>query len=68
MIPKKTDSLSACIPFIIIHTITFPQEIGSCFSILHSNYTIKLVNNSTATLDYMRKVRTVFCPDFLAQS
>ena len=33
----------------------------------YSNYTIKLVNNSTATLDYMRKVRTVFCPDFLAQ-
>ena len=28
---------------------------------------IKLVNNSTAALDYMRKVRTVFCPDFLAQ-
>ena len=26
------------------------------------------MNNSTATLDYMRKVRTVFCPDFLAQS
>ena len=25
------------------------------------------MNNSTATLDYMRKVRTVFCPDFLAQ-
>ena len=36
--------------------------------ILHSNYTIKLVNISTATLDYMRKVRTVFCPDFLDQS
>ena len=35
---------------------------------LYSNYTIKLVNNSTATLEYMRKVRTVFCPDFLAQS
>ena len=34
----------------------------------YSNYTIKLVNNSTATLDYMRKVRTVFCPDFLTQS
>ena len=34
---------------------------------LYSNYTIKLVNNSTATLEYMRKVRTVFCPDFLAQ-
>ena len=34
----------------------------------YSNYTIKLVNSSTATLDYMRKVRTVFCPDFLAQS
>ena len=31
-------------------------------------HTIKLVNNSTATLDYMRKVRTVFCPTFLAQS
>ena len=26
------------------------------------------MNNSTATLDYMRQVRTVFCPDFLAQS
>ncbi|MFR8524989.1 MAG: hypothetical protein ACLVCU_12090, partial [Gallintestinimicrobium sp.] len=39
-----------------------------CFSISHSNYTIKPVNNSTAALDYMRKVRTVFCPDFLAQS
>ena len=38
-----------------------------CCSISYSNYTIKLVNNSTATLDYMRKVRTVFCPDFLAQ-
>ena len=35
---------------------------------LYSNYTIKPVNNSTAALDYMRKVRTVFCPDFLAQS
>ena len=35
---------------------------------LYSNYTIKLVNNSTATLEYMRKVRTVFCPDFLTQS
>ena len=34
----------------------------------HSNYTIKLANNSTVILDYMRKVRTVFCPDFLAQS
>ena len=34
----------------------------------YSNCTIKLVNSSTATLDYMRKVRTVFCPDFLAQS
>ena len=51
-----------------IHTITFPQEIPICFSISHSNYTIKPVNNSTAALDYMRKVRTVFCPDFLAQS
>ena len=26
------------------------------------------MNNSNATLDYMRKVRTVFCPTFLAQS
>ena len=25
------------------------------------------MTNSTATLEYMRKVRTVFCPDFLAQ-
>ena len=32
------------------------------------NYTEKLVNNFTATLDCMRKVRTVFCPDFLTQS
>ena len=34
----------------------------------YSNYTIKLVNNSTVILEYMRKVRTVFCPDFLTQS
>ena len=33
----------------------------------HSNYTIKLVNNSTVILEHMRKVRTVFCLDFLAQ-
>ena len=33
----------------------------------HLNCTIKLVNNSTVILEYMRKVRTVFCPDFLAQ-
>ena len=33
-----------------------------------SDYTIKLVNSSTAALEYMRKARTVFCPDFLAQS
>ena len=26
------------------------------------------MNNSTVILEYMRKVRTVFCPDFLAQS
>ena len=45
-----------------------PLQISICFSISYSNYTIKLVNNSTATLDYMRKVRTVFCPDFLTQS
>ena len=25
------------------------------------------MNNSTAALDYMRKVRTVFCPDFLTE-
>ena len=25
------------------------------------------MTNSTATLEYMRKVRTVFCPDFLTQ-
>ena len=30
---------------------------------------IMLIDSTyTATLDYMRKVRTVFCPDFLAQS
>ena len=47
---------------------SLPPQIPICCSISYSNYTIKLVNNSTATLDYMRKVRTVFCPDFLAQS
>ena len=26
------------------------------------------MNSSTAALEYMRKARTVFCPDFLAQS
>ena len=33
----------------------------------HLNCTIKLANNSTVIWEYMRKVRTVFCPDFLAQ-
>ena len=42
-------------------------QLPICFSISYSNYTIKLVNNSTVILEYMRKVRTVFCPDFLAQ-
>ena len=32
-----------------------------------ANYTIELVNNSTAALDYMRNVRTVFCPDFFGK-
>ena len=44
-----------------------PPQILICFSILYSNYTIKLVNNSTAALDYIRKVRTIFCPDFLTE-
>ena len=44
-----------------------PPQILICCSISYLNYTIKLVNNSTAALDYMRKVRTVFCPDFLTE-
>ena len=52
------------VPYVSSFFISIPI----CCSILYSNYTIKLVNNSTATLEYMRKVRTVFCPDFLAQS
>ena len=47
---------------------TGPDKFNFVAQFSYSNYTIKLVNNSTATLDYMRKVRTVFCPDFLAQS
>ena len=46
----------------------YAYGIGLAVICSYSNYTIKLVNISTATLDYMRKVRTVFCPDFLAQS
>ena len=43
-------------------------QLPICCSISYSNYTIKLVNNSTVILEHMIKVRTVFCPDFLAQS
>ena len=56
------------IPNPIFFIVNPPLQIPICFSISYSNYTIKLVNNSTATLDCMRKVRTVFCPDFLTQS
>ena len=59
---------SIAIPNPIFFIVNPPLQIPICFSISYSNYTIKLVNNSTATLDCMRKVRTVFCPDFLAQS
>ena len=52
-------------PFFMQSHSSIKLEFVAQFS--YSNYTIKLVNNSTATLDYMRKVRTVFCPDFLAQ-
>ena len=59
---------SIAIPNPIFFIVNPPLQIPIYCSILYSNYTIKLVNNSTATLEYMRKVRTVFCPDFLAQS
>ena len=69
-IRPKTINRTAIILFVnfLLLLILSPHQITICFSILYSNYTIKLVNNSTATLDCMRKVRTVFCPDFLAQS
>ena len=54
--------------FSFLTKLRLVRPIPETSSILHSNYTIKLVNNSTAALEYMRKVRTVFCPDFLAQS
>ena len=59
---------SIAIPNPIFFIVNPPLQIQICFSISYSNYTIKLVNNSTVILEYMRKVRTVFCPDFLAQS
>ncbi|GHJ83226.1 hypothetical protein MCC02041_23620 [Faecalibacterium prausnitzii] len=59
---------SIAIPNPIFFIVNPPLQIPIYCSILYSNYTIKLVNNSTATLEYMRKARTVFCPDFLAQS
>ena len=63
-IPKSIKLLPNIIFFIMLflHSFRFVAQF------LYSNYTIKLVNNSTVILDYMRKVRTVFCPDFLAQS
>ena len=44
-----------------------PPQILTCRSIMYSNYTIKFVNNSTAALDYMRKVQTVFYQVFLTE-
>ena len=46
---------------VILHKSRFVAQLS------YLNYTIKLVSNSTAALEYRRKVRTVFCPDFLAQ-
>ena len=43
-------------------------QLPICCSLFVFKLYHKIVNISTATLDYMRKVRTVFCPDFLAQS
>ena len=72
----KTVVLYNIISFIKLPTLEKCEHKNSFIHILlyifvaqfsYSNYTIKLVNNSTATLDYMIKVRTVFCPDFLAQ-
>ena len=59
-----------CFPKIVYIHIgqMFLRKFRFVAQLSHSNYTIKLVNSSTATLDYMRKARTVFCPDFLAQS
>ena len=51
-------------PLPYIHTSKF--RFVAQFS--YPNHIIKSMNNSTATLEYMRKARTVFCPDFLAQS
>ena len=53
--------------FLLRSNWLFSTQTTNYCSISYSNYTIKLVNISTATLDYMRTVRTVFCPDFLAQ-
>ena len=53
-------------PFPQFHN-SFTYKFKFVAQLSHLNCTIKLVNNSTATLEYMRKVRTVFCPDFLAQ-
>ena len=59
-----------CFPKIVYIHIgqMFLRKFRFVAQLLHLNYTIKLVNSSTATLEYMRKVRTVFCPDFFAQS
>ena len=64
-LPEYGEMVFACNFFIQSHSFVKSRFVAH-FS--YSNYTIKLVNSSTATLDYMRKVRTVFCPDFLAQS
>ena len=53
---------SIAIPNPIFFIVNPPLQIPICFSISYSNYTIKPVNSSTATLDNMRNVRTVFCP------
>ena len=68
------DKLEVCqMPVILDNSIpsklpTKPSTNFQFYDCSYSNYTIKLVNNSTVILEHMRKVRTVFCPDFLAQS
>ena len=63
---NKIANSKIAMPFIFFILLTsYKFKFSVCFTCV--NCTIKLVNNSTATLDGMRKVRAVLCPDFFAQ-
>ena len=73
-LPQQSFLHGEVVPFVyIFHFLIllyrfYCFQIQICCTIIAFKLYHKTVNNSTVIWEYIRKVRTVFCPDFLAQS